>query len=81
VSFESAPFWRRLLARLLDLVFALALAFVLVIPVGLVMFPFLPLSTARSGPKSLLARAISWPTSRWSPSCWCVAGIKLSARA
>jgi uncharacterized RDD family membrane protein YckC len=43
VNIESAPFWRRLAARLLDLFFALALAFILVIPVGLLMFPFLPL--------------------------------------
>jgi uncharacterized RDD family membrane protein YckC len=40
---ESAPFGRRLLARLLDLSFALALTFLLVIPVRLVMFPFVPL--------------------------------------
>lgn len=41
---ESAPFWRRLLARLADLIFALALTFLLVIPVGLLMFPFVPLA-------------------------------------
>lgn len=43
MHFERAPFWRRLLARLLDLTFALALTFVLVVPVTLVMFPLLPL--------------------------------------
>lgn len=43
MHFEHAPFWRRLLARLLDLAFALALTFILIIPVGLLMFPFIPL--------------------------------------
>jgi uncharacterized RDD family membrane protein YckC len=43
VYFESAPFWRRLLARVLDLAFALVLTFVLVIPVALLMLPFVPL--------------------------------------
>jgi uncharacterized RDD family membrane protein YckC len=43
MHFEPAPFWRRLLARLLDLIFALALTFILVIPVVLLMFPFVPL--------------------------------------
>jgi uncharacterized RDD family membrane protein YckC len=43
MHFESAPFWRRLLARLLDLAFALILTFVLVIPVAILMLPFVPL--------------------------------------
>lgn len=32
---ESAPLWRRLIARVLDIVFALGLSFVLILPIGL----------------------------------------------
>ena len=42
MHFEPAPFWRRLLARLLDLLFALVLTFVLVVPVTLIALPLLP---------------------------------------
>jgi len=43
MHFQPAPFWRRLLARLLDLVFSMVLAFILVIPVTLIALPFMPL--------------------------------------
>jgi uncharacterized RDD family membrane protein YckC len=43
MPYQPASFWRRLLARIIDLGFSLVLAFVLVIPVGLIMFPFVPL--------------------------------------
>lgn len=39
MHFDPAPFWRRLLARLLDLLFALILTFVLVVPVTLIALP------------------------------------------
>lgn len=42
MHFETAPFWRRLFARLLDLLFALVLTFVLVIPVTLIALPVVP---------------------------------------
>ena len=42
-ALETTPFWRRLAARVLDLLFALALTFVLVVPVGLVTFAVSPL--------------------------------------
>jgi uncharacterized RDD family membrane protein YckC len=78
---ESAPFWRRLTARLLDLIFALVLTFVLVIPVGLLMFPFVPWSIATSGPGLAPRPVTSWLTSRWSRSCWCGAAARPSGRA
>jgi uncharacterized RDD family membrane protein YckC len=65
--FESAPFWRRLLARVLDLAFALVLTFVLVIPVSLLMFPFMPLVDR------------DWWTSVGAATCYFLAYVALES--
>ncbi|MEU5759968.1 RDD family protein [Nocardia sp. NPDC047648] len=45
MPYESAPFFRRLAARLLDLTFCLLLTFVIAIPVGILLVPITLLTT------------------------------------
>ncbi|WP_406238326.1 RDD family protein [Nocardia sp. NBC_01009] len=58
MSYESAPFFRRLAARLLDLAFCLLLTFVVAIPVGILLVPIA--STTSEAYEQVIYGAAAW---------------------
>lgn len=58
MPYESAPFFRRIAARLLDLAFCLLLTFVVAIPVGILLVP-ITLMTSEAY-KSMIYGAAAW---------------------